>query len=261
MRGDYEMSAIKFRLLERGFNRGSLNMATDESILIHCCRGEVPPTISLYGWRPPAISIGYFQSLHEEVDLECCRQLGVDFVRRITGGGAVLHDQEVTYSFIIQEDNPLIPRDILTSYERICAGLVRGLALLGLNARFVPLNDLIVGGKKISGNAQTRRGGGILQHGTILIDVDVKKMFSLLRVPQEKMKDKLIKRVEERVTSICQQLGRRVSFDEVCRALARGFEQALGIRLERGELTQSEIELAEQIDREKYSRFEWNNRR
>jgi len=252
---------MKFRLLETGFNRASLNMAIDESIMIHCSQGSVPPTLRLYGWKPPAVSIGYFQSLKDEVDLEQCRKFGVDLVRRITGGGAVFHDKEVTYSFVIKEGNPLIPTDILASYEKICAGLVRGLALMGLNASFAPLNDIMVSNKKISGNAQTRRLGCILQHGTILIDTDVEKMFSLLKVPQDKIKDKLIKSVEERVTCINRQLQREISFEKLCLALARGFEEALDIRLERGNLTKSEIDLAREIEEKKYSRFEWNYKR
>lgn len=252
---------MRFRLLQTGFNRGSLNMAIDESIAIHCSKGKVLPTIRLYGWKPPAISIGYFQSLAEEVDLKQCKNLGVDFIRRITGGGAVFHDKEVTYSFVIREDNPLVPRAVLDSYKKICEGLIQGLAIMGLSATFVPLNDIVVNGKKISGNAQTRRNHCILQHGTMLTDVDVKKMFSLLKVPQEKIKDKLIKSVEERVTCLNHQLQRDVGFEEVCAALAKGFEGGLGVDMEKDELTRSEINLAEEIEKKRYSMFEWNNKR
>jgi lipoate-protein ligase A len=215
----------------------------------------------LYGWIPPAVSIGYFQSLEEEVDLNKCKEFDLDYIRRITGGGAVFHEKEVTYSIVVPINNPLIPSDIMGSYKKICAGLVKGLSNLGIESSFVPLNDIISNGKKISGNAQTRKFHTILQHGTILIDTDVEKMFSLLKVPSEKLKDKMIKHVKERVTSINAILGKEIEFDIVCDALAKGFREAFDIQLIKGELTDSEIKLAEKIAKERYKNHEWNHKR
>jgi len=252
---------MKWRLLLTGHNDGFTNMAIDESIMIHVGQGASPPTIRLYGWIPPAVSIGYFQGLEEEVDLKVCKNLGVDYLRRITGGGAVFHENEVTYSFATHMSSLVIPHNVLESYKVICQGIIEGLGELGIEAKFIPLNDIIVAGKKISGSAQTRRNRTILQHGTVLMDTDLEKMFSILKVPSEKIKDKLIKDVRERVTSIKSALSRDIGFDEVCFALAKGFEKGLDIDLEEGELSSTEIELAKEIRKDRYSNPEWNYRR
>ncbi|UCG71228.1 MAG: lipoate--protein ligase family protein [Thermoplasmata archaeon] len=236
-------------------------MSIDESIMVHVGQDYSPPTIRLYGWLPPAVSIGYFQGLAEEVDLEKCKDLGIDYIRRITGGGAVFHEHEVTYSLTIPEIDPLIPHNVLDSYKVICQGIIEGLGSLGIGAEFVPLNDIIVGGKKISGSAQTRRNHTVLQHGTVLIDTDVDKMFSILKVPSEKIKDKLISDVKERVTSINSALGKEVDFNKVCLQLAKGFERSLGIELQEGELKDTEITLANEIKRDRYANPQWNHRK
>ena len=249
----------EYRLLLTGHDSAFMNMAIDEAVLHH--QGKVPPTIRFYGWKPAAVSIGYFQSLVEEVDLSRCEGDGIDFIRRITGGGAVFHDRELTYSLITPESDPLIPKDILASYKAICSGIIAGLKDVGVSAEFVPLNDIIAGGKKISGNAQTRRSHCVLQHGTILMDVDVKRMFSLLRVPAEKMRDKLIKAVEERVTSVSAVIGRTVSFGELEKAMIAGFEKELGIKLTMGKLTESEQRMAKRLAEEKYMSRDWRFKR
>ncbi len=252
---------MKWRLLLTGHNDGFSNMALDESIMVHVGQDTSLPTIRLYGWSPPAVSIGYFQGLEEEVDIEKCGDLGIDYLRRITGGGAVFHENEVTYSLIVSETSILIPQNILESYRVICQGIIEGLKFLGIEAEFVPLNDIIVGGKKISGSAQTRRDRTILQHGTLLIDTDVEKMFSVLKVPSEKIKDKLISNVKERVTSINKMLSREVGFEEVCSALTKGFQKGLGLELEEGELSDTELGLAEDIKKDRYTNPDWNFRR
>ncbi len=252
----------RWRLLDTGASDAYYNMALDEAIATARSKNLVPNTIRFFRWKPSAVSIGYFQSMTEEVDVDACRSMGVDYVRRITGGGAVYHDYngELTYSIMVNEDHKMIPRDILKSYGVLCKGLVLGLKSLGIPAEFKPINDIVVEGKKISGNAQTRRLGVVHQHGTILREVNPKVMFSLLKVPSEKIRDKLIKSVEERVTSINKYLGREVSFDELKRALIRGFEDALNIELVEGEVTEYEERLASEL-KEKYSSEEWNFKR
>lgn len=260
---------MNFRLLTTGHNSAATNMAIDEAVLDHIARSSSPPTLRFYGWSPPAISIGYFQSLAEEVDLVACAQEGVSYVRRITGGGAVLHEHEITYSIHIPESAAAaltLPLGILESYEKICGGILKGLKLLGLSAKFVPLNDIILikdgAVKKISGNAQTRKKGIILQHGTILLKVDVDKMFSLLKVPSEKLKGKLIEDVKQRVTSLSDALGREVKFEEALLLLKKGFsEEFFGCEFQTGALSESEKTLAQKLAAEKYISDEWNKKR
>jgi lipoate-protein ligase A len=249
----------EWRLIELTTNDAYMNMAIDEAILTMIQKGKSQNTIRFYRWNPSTVSIGYFQSLIDEVNVEACKKFNVDIVRRITGGGAVYHDYngEVTYSVIVSRENPKIPEDILNSYNVLCNGIVLGLRKLNLNPAFKPINDIIVNGKKISGNAQTRKLNAVLQHGTILIDVDVEKMFNLLKVSDEKIKDKMISSVKERVTSIKKELGREVNFSEVAEALKEGFEEALNIKLSPGKLTEEEKALAEKLKIEKYSSKEW----
>ena len=209
-------------------------MGLDLAILEGVSRGDSPPVLRFYGWDPPAVSVGYFQGLEEEVDLRACGIRGVEVVRRVSGGGAVFHNAELTYSITMPEGHPLAGRTIQESYRRLCAGIVEGLAILGVAARFVPINDIVAGDRKISGNAQTRRMGCILQHGTVLLDLDVDLMFELLRVPQEKMKGRIIADVKSRVTSL-RALGSAVSFDGAAAALAEGFRRTLGLDFSDGD--------------------------
>lgn len=249
-----------WRLLGFGVYDAYTNMAIDEALLTLRSEGRSPNTIRFYRWKPSAVSIGYFQILEQEVNVDACRRRGVDVVRRMTGGGAVYHDYEgeITYSIIVNQGNPKIPGDILKSYEVVCEGIVLGLERLGIKAGFKPINDIEANGRKISGNAQTRRLGVVVQHGTILIKTDVKTMFDVLKVGEEKVSDKMIKSVEERVTSIERELGKGVGFDEVFEALKYGFSEALDVELIEGTLDSAESDLAARLRNGKYRTKEWN---
>lgn len=251
----------QWRLLQTGYDTASSNMAIDKAVLIANSKGNTPPTVRFYGWVPPAISIGYFQSLTDEVDIDTCERLGVGYVRRITGGGAVFHEKEVTYSIVVPESHPAIPKNIMKSYGRICGAIIKGLEYLGIESVYTPINDIVAGGRKISGNAQTRKAGTVLQHGTVLMDVDVEKMFSVLKVPNEKIKDKLIADVKQRVTSIRHLVGKNVSFEEVSSALKGGFEEEFHVELVEGTLCDEERSLAKKIEKECFSTDEWNFKR
>ena len=236
-------------------------MAVDKAILVAASKGKVPPTVRFYGWDPPAISIGYFQSLNDEIDIGACERCGVDYVRRITGGGAVFHQKELTYSIVVPESHPEIPKHILNSYGRICGAVMRGLSRLGIESQYAPINDIVSGGRKISGNAQTRKFETVLQHGTVLMDVDVDTMFSLLKVPNEKIKDKMITDVKQRVTSINHVLGTPIGFDQVASAMKQGFEEEFQVSLVEGPLTGEEKKLARKFEKECFSTTAWNHRR
>lgn len=247
---------MKWRIIDYTQNDAALNMAIDEAICESVLGGQ-RPTMRFYGWNPSAISIGYFQSLEKEVDLQKCEQLGVEFVRRRTGGGAVYHDTEgeITYSIIAKEEN--FPKGIIESYQIICQAIIDSLEKVGIEAQFKPINDIVTNGKKISGNAQTRRNGVLLQHGTVLYKVDVDKMFSVLKVSDEKIKDKMISSVKERVTSVYEQ--KQISKDELYRALVFGFSKDKEVEFDG--LTQKEIERANELKKEKYSQNRWNKER
>ena len=253
-----------------------LNMALDEAASEAIAaaessggpgKGLVLPTIRFYRWQPSAVSIGYFQSLEDEVATEKCSAAGIDIVRRRTGGGAVFHDYdgEITYSVIAPEN--LFPKGITESYHVICGWIVSSLKLLDVKAEFKPINDIVleasalgpngekVGGKKISGNAQTRRNGILLQHGTILYTVDVRKMFSMLKVGQEKIADKLIAAVEERVSSL-KQLKPDLTMEQLSDALIKGFTADKDFIM--GAWTPEEMSRGLELAKKRYSTKEWN---
>ena len=240
----------QIRVLETGCNPGAWNMALDEALLTNLVDHDTP-ILRLYGWQPPCVSIGYFQSMEEEVDVLKCSKMGVDVVRRITGGGAVLHEFELTYTFITKN----YPANILESYELICEPVVLCLNRLGYNAKYVPLNDIVVDNKKVSGNAQTRKNNILLQHGTILLEVDIERMFSVLKVPSEKIKDKMIKDVKARVTGIDR------SFEEVASNLKESFAEIFGAQIIKDTLSSKEKEDTEKLVIEKYSSRQWNWRK
>ncbi|MBT3465237.1 lipoate--protein ligase family protein [archaeon] len=247
------MKDAKWRVIQLQSHNAFMNMAIDEAVSESVAKGQYP-TIRFYKWLPSAVSVGYFQSLKDEVNIQNCKELGIDIIRRRTGGGAVYHSNrgEITYSVI--GPTKLFPKNIIESYQVICDWIILGLAKLGIKAEFSPINDIIVKGKKISGNAQTRRNNILLQHGTILFDVDVDKMFSVLNVPDEKIKDKLIKDVKERVTRVLD--FKKVDAQKTYEALLDGFTKDKSF--EYGDLTEVELLRAKELVRERYSKDDWN---
>ena len=277
-----------WRLLNTGYADGATNMAVDEAILLAVAEGKAPPTLRFYGWQPPCLSIGYNQSAGE-VDVERCRERGVDFVRRPTGGRAVLHADELTYSVVAPQDEPRVAGGVIESYRRLSQGLIAGLRALGVDVHQaltptppspLPLSqsregrrgaeavcfevpsayEITVGGRKLVGSAQVRRRGCVLQHGSLPLAGDMARIIDFLRVPEEK-REELKRELRERATSLGEALGRAVPFKEAARALAEGFAQALNLRLVPGGLSERELALAEQLRRERYATREWNFRR
>ncbi|MFA4907257.1 MAG: biotin/lipoate A/B protein ligase family protein [archaeon] len=244
----------EWRLIELEIHSASENMALDEACLDEIASGNSPPTIRFYRWKPSAVSIGYFQSIESEVNLDECAKNGIDVVRRQTGGGAVFHDyeNEITYSIIAPEK--MFPKGITESYREICGFIVSGLEILGLHAEFKPINDVLVNGKKVSGNAQTRRKGVLLQHGTILYGLDLDRMFSVLRVGSEKISDKAIQSVRDRVTSIRDECNS--SYGECLSAIESSFIE--GKTHYFSPWTSAELLRAKELAEKKYSAREWN---
>lgn len=241
----------RWRVLRYEKANAVYNMALDEAIAEAVAFRVAGPTIRFYGWEPAAVSIGRFQKLEEVVDLEGCKRLGVDVVRRSTGGGAVFHDRELTYSVICPED--MMPADINEAYREIGGWMVNALKLIGIEAVFEPINDVLVNGKKISGSAQSRRKGMFVQHGTLIYDLDRAKMFSVLKVPKDKLDSHSLGDPAERVTSVREQ--RKVPWEYVAAALANAF--IMNREWYAGDLTADEIARAEVIARLRYANDEW----
>ncbi len=245
---------MNWRVIKLETHDAHLNMAIDNALLEGIRDGTSLPTIRFYRWMPSAVSIGNFQSMRDEVDIDRCKQLGVSYVRRITGGGAVYHDNEGEITYSVTAPDSSFPKNIIESYGLICGWVISGLYDLGIDSQFAPINDIVASGKKISGNAQTRREGALLQHGTVLYKLDLKKMFSVLKVSNEKISDKLIKSVEERVTSVSERSD--ATLDGLYGALLKGF--TAGKQYEFGTLDKDEMKRAEQLKQEIYSTDSWN---
>jgi len=264
-----ERSALEFgmnawRLLKFGVNDAFINMAIDEAIVTARIEGLAPNTLRFYQWKPSAVSIGRFQDIFEEVHVDNCRQHGVDIVRRITGGGTVYHDSqgEITYSIVVKEED-LGTQDVYAAYNNICNGLIEAARILGIDADFNPGDpkncpNIALNGKKFSGSAQFHRGGVLLQHGTFLLDIDLDRMFTFLRVPWAKTVADVVCVAREKLTSINRERARAVTTEEAYEALKRGFEKALDTEFGKEEtLTPQEQKLTEELRIEKYASNDW----
>jgi lipoate-protein ligase A len=274
-----------WRFIYTGALSPAENMAIDEAILTIHSAGKVPPTVRFYTWNPATLSIGYFQQAEKEIDLDAVRERGIGFIRRPTGGRAVLHDQELTYSVIVAESHPKMPSTVNESYKVISMGLLEGFRSLGLNAEMVSLAseedkkkyasmgsaacfdspswyELVVEGKKVAGSAQTRQKGVILQHGSILIDMDIDLLFTLLKFPSDQIRERFKKSFAEKAVAINRlRKGPPATLAEVKSAFFSGFEKGLGIQLLPGELSDEEKKLAQQLIQTRYGTEEWNYKR
>lgn len=276
-----------WRWIRSGAATPAYNMAVDEAILTAQSEGKVPPTVRFYGWEPAGLSIGFFQK-SQEVNFEEVRKQGIGYVRRPTGGRAVLHDKELTYSIIVPESYPGLPGGVTDAYRVLSMGLLYGFRNLGLDAQMVNLAseeekakyesagsaacfdspswyELVVGGRKVAGSAQTRQKGIVLQHGSILLDLDAAQLFSLLHFRTEALRQRMeesFNRKAVAINDIRRDMGMAdASMEEVEEAFREGLTRGLGVRLEETELTPYEVNLAVELTKTKYESDEWNLRR
>ncbi len=255
-------------------------MAVDEAIMKIHSQGDTPPTLRFYCWKPAALSLGYFQKTEEEINYENCQKEGIDLVRRLTGGRAILHDQELTYSIVIREDYNLLSDSIEKSYQQISRGLVNGLQSLGVPAELKAVErgkkapsghsaacfdapswyEVILDNKKLIGSAQRRKDNTILQHGSLPLAIDANKIFELLNYNSEVERKKARRIFKTKSTSLSK-AGYNYSYQKLESALTTGLSQALGIEFEKGDLTETEKELAHKLATEKYNGDKWNYKR
>ncbi len=254
------MKAWRFLPLE--VNNGFWNMALDEAILQCIIDKKSPNTLRFYKWKPSTASIGRNQSLSAEINLNFAQNKKFNVVRRITGGGAVFHDEnrEITYSIIcpIKFLEDLGARKVIEQFEFITQGIITGLNIYGIKTEkgLVHCPALLIDGKKFSGNAQVRKRGYVLQHGTILLDIDPDLMYSVLKTPENVEKTRMVKSVRAKCIGIRDQIT-NFSEDKLVNSLKQGFETVLGIYLEEGILYNREIKLAKNYLKNRYSNLEW----
>ncbi len=271
----------QWAFIDSGERSPSYNMALDEALLKWHSEGAIPPVIRFYGWNPPTLSIGYFQRLERDIDMEAVKNHGLGFVRRPTGGRAVLHDKEVTYSVIVTEDYPDMPSTVTEAYRVISEGLLIGFQKLGLDAYFaVPETDeekaelraprsgvcfdspsyyeLVVEGRKVAGSAQTRQKGVILQHGSILLDIDENKLFDCFKFKNDRIRERMQRGFRKKAVAINALRDSPVSMSEAIEAFYTGFQEGLGIHLVPYTLSGEQEAYVNQLAQEKYASEEWN---
>lgn len=245
----------EWRLIDFGVVDVRDMMAMDEAIL----KGDKGN--ALFFWVPKrSIILGFFQKAEVELNLPNCKDYTI--TRRISGGGIAFSDdrgRQINYGVVGTIDNERFPLDIIESYKHICGVLIDTLIDYGLNAGFRPINDVVVDNKKISGNAQTRWEGRLLQNGTMLLDFDIEEMLRISNMPKEKFSDKQINSIREGLTWLDRELGEQRSIEEIQNVMIKKFEQRFNVRLVPGELTEKEKEITEKL-LPKYYSPEWNYR-
>ncbi len=258
---------------------GAWNMAVDESILEHIHRGQSLPTLRLYAWNPPCLSLGHAQSF-ADVDMERVKARGWEVVRRLTGGRAILHTDELTYSVTGSASEPILSGSILESYNRIAQALLFAMRELGLPVELkeevghdssvttinpvcfeVPSTyEITVNEKKLIGSAQARRKQGVLQHGSLPLTGDLTRICQALVFKDESARENAAQRLLARATTVESVTGVKTDWEKAAQAFVKGFESQLGIHFQRGELSRSESERAEELVKEKYANSIWTER-
>ena len=253
-------------------------MAADEAILEHIGRGESIPTLRLYAWNPACLSLGHAQPF-ADVDTARLKQHGWEVVRRATGGRAILHTDELTYSVIAPADEPAVAGSILESYNRLAQALLLAVKSLELPVEMkddvtrdsishnnpvcfeVPSTyEITVDGKKLIGSAQARKKEGVLQHGSLPLTGDLTRICQALVFENESARENASKRLLERATTVESALGREISWEAAAQAFVHAFEAQLGFIFEREELSESESKRTEELVREKYDHPSWTER-
>jgi len=278
------MSKPIWYFINSGACRPSFNMALDEALLDWHSEGLLPPIIRFYQWNPATLSIGYFQNVAKEINLEEVKKHNLGFVRRPTGGRGVLHEHELTYSVIVSEDYPNMPRTVTEAYRVLSEGLLIGFQKLGLDAYFsVPDTEenksdlknpkssvcfdtpswyeLVVEGKKVAGSAQTRQKGVILQHGAILLDLDEDKLVSLFNYPSEKVKARVRRGLPEKAVAINRIRKTPTTIEECIVAFKSGFAEGLDVNLEPYSLSNDQIEYVKALETRRYAHDDWTYRK
>jgi lipoate-protein ligase A len=268
---------MQWRFLNTRYNSPGMNMALDEAIWLACEAGTAPPTLRVYGWQPPALSLGYAQSVPKEVNTDACRRYGIEIVRRPTGGRAVLHDDEVTYSVVMPITSQDVTRTLTEHYHLIGLALAEAFTHLGLAVRlarpqraikerqtpspacFAALSryELSVSGKKLVGSAQKRGQHALLQHGSIPLRLDRQRLFQCLQVPPEQ-RDALVQAAYATMIAVHEAATAPIAINDIHAALRRGFATTLATPVVEGDVRPEEWQTARELYASKYATTAWN---
>jgi lipoate-protein ligase A len=277
---DHHLPRATWRLVETNPAKGAWNMAVDEAILEAIGQGKVPPTLRLFAWNPPCLSLGYAQPF-SDIDQERLERLGWQVVRRLTGGRAILHTDELTYSVIGPPNEPRLTGSVLESYQRISVALLKALHLMSLPAKAlpkpqadvdelkqpepicfeVPSNyEITIQGKKLIGSAQARKKAGVLQHGTLPLHGNLGRITQALTFTGKSKRDSAAKRLLMRATTVENITGQLVTWQQAASAFTTAFSETLNLNLEPAELTPAELAHTDKLVKEKYAHPDWTER-
>lgn len=257
---------------------GGWNMAVDEALQISIGSHQEKPALRLFSWEPPCVSLGYAQPI-ADIDLNALNAHGYGIVRRPTGGRAVLHVDELTYSVIAADDEPRVKGSIIESYRRLSGALLRALQLMGIDATAdkeydlpqgsqknapvcfeVPSNyEIVVGGKKIIGSAQARRHRAVLQHGSLPLYGDITRIVDVMSFPDDVSRDKVRSRLQEHALNVSTVLNRDITWETAAEAFINAFSEILNIDFIACQPTEEELRQAELLQKEKYDTKTWNH--
>jgi lipoate-protein ligase A len=269
------METTFYRFINTGMQDAALNMAIDEAILTLHIQGKVPPTLRVFRWSQPSISLGRFQSVEREIASAVCEQRDVVLVRRPTGGRAVYHRDEFTYSIVIGKRYG-VPSGVVAAYAYLAQGLLAALQLLGVEAELSDERvnkhpsaacfasstqaDLTSAGFKLVGSAQVWKDESLLQQGSLPLDDRAPEFFDMLRFPDEAARQQALSQYREKTTPL-HTFAPAATWEDVANAFQRGFSQALHTQFSLDELTADEWDLAHQLVDEKYSKLNWRPER
>lgn len=238
-----------WRYIDSDLIDGPTSQAIDEVILNARLNGLVPNTLHQYRRKPPAVSIGRYQRIEEVANPKYCRDRGIDIIRRISGGGTIYTDSNcLEYTIVVDQQYPTIPMNLEGSFQVICTGIIIALKKLGIEASYKPINDVLVGGRKVSGSAQRRRRI-LLQHGTLLMDADFVTMSQALKRESAPI-------LMKKLTTIRREAPRAHKVEEIQEALKTGFEETLSMKVVKKQLIPWENEKIKALA-EKYRSRSW----
>lgn len=269
-------------IIEDSPRSGAANMAVDESIAEAAASGDVPPTLRFYGWQSPTVSLGRFQKI-ADIDEARVAEQGYDLVRRATGGRAILHVDELTYSVAGPIAEPQMSGGVMDAYMRFSNALLSGLTSLGLRAENAGARaragrdlsaacfevpsayEITAGGRKLMGSAQSRRKGYVLQHGSLPLWGDVTRLVEVLSLASD-AKERLRKQLRRQAITLAEALelppdSEQPDFRRVAAAMADGFASALGQVLEPGALSAEELRRSAKLIRVRYADPAWTRQR
>lgn len=259
----------QWAFIDTGLNDAAINMAFDECLINWHSEGKIPPTLRFYGWSDPSLSVGRFQKVDNKIDFEAIERHHCQFVRRLTGGSAVLHDDELTYSLVITESDPGIPKSVQEAYHILSKGVLEGYKNLGIPAEFgmeksrekgrtaicfekPAIYEMIVDGKKLSGNAQTRKKGVLLQHGSVPRSINTTMLFDLFQFSSDKLRERQRLGFSRKAITIDQLTDRKVDNEMLKKAFKDGFIKGLDISLHPLKLSEDDWNEVKVLAKTKY---------